>query len=49
VRQKKKHYNIEVTEKQIPSCSNRRHPPSGDSHQYKEKKRKLDGSDGTRY
>jgi hypothetical protein len=31
------------------SCSNRRHPPSGDSYQYKEKKRKVDGSDGTRY
>lgn len=31
------------------SCSNRHHPPSGDSHQYKEKKRKVDGSDGTQY
>lgn len=41
--------NIEEQKKTNSSCSNRHHPPSGDSHQYKEKKRKLDGSDGTRY
>lgn len=49
LRWKKKHYKSWRTEKTNSSCSNRRHPPSGDSHQYKKKKRKLDGSDGTRY
>jgi hypothetical protein len=43
------HYNNEEQKKQVPVVQIDATQHLGDSHQYKEKKRKVDGSDGTRY
>ncbi len=43
------HYNNEEQKKQVPVVQIGATQHLGDSNQYKEKKRKVDGSDGTQY